>query len=153
MKHLHEALLLTVQGIGEMKLKKLRERFGDAGKVWNAEWRQLHESGCLGAKEIEALLAKRERLDFSVVEKDWTGFAIGTHYNKMGIRSSATAELLFHNVAVPMENLLGKEGQGFTIAMQTLEGGRIGIVAQALGLAQGAYEKALNYAKERILEK
>ena len=76
MKHLHEALLLTVQGIGEMKLKKLRERFGDAGKVWNAEWRQLHESGCLGAKEIEALLAKRERLDFSVVEKDWTAKGI-----------------------------------------------------------------------------
>jgi butyryl-CoA dehydrogenase len=85
-----------------------------------------------------------------IVEKGWDGFTFGTHYNKMGIRSSATAELLFHNVRVPAENLLGKEGQGFKIAMQTLEGGRIGIAAQALGIAQGAYEKALGYAKERI---
>lgn len=85
-----------------------------------------------------------------IVEKEWKGFTFGTHYNKMGIRSSATAELLFHNVKVPKENLLGKEGEGFKIAMMTLEGGRIGIAAQALGIAQGAYEKALNYAKERI---
>jgi len=85
-----------------------------------------------------------------IVEKGWAGFTFGTHYNKMGIRSSATAELLFRDVKVPTENLLGKEGQGFKIAMQTLEGGRIGIAAQALGIAQGAYEKALNYAKERI---
>lgn len=85
-----------------------------------------------------------------IVEKGWKGFTFGTHYNKMGIRSSATAELLFHNVEVPKENLLGKEGEGFKIAMQTLEGGRIGIAAQALGIAQGAYEKALDYAKRRI---
>ncbi|MHC6179972.1 acyl-CoA dehydrogenase family protein [Clostridium sp. JNZ X4-2] len=85
-----------------------------------------------------------------IVEKGWKGFTFGTHYNKMGIRSSATAELLFHDVKVPKENLLGKEGEGFKIAMMTLEGGRIGIAAQALGIAQGAYEKALNYAKERI---
>ncbi|WP_446897106.1 acyl-CoA dehydrogenase family protein [Clostridium sp. LBM24168] len=85
-----------------------------------------------------------------IVEKGWEGFTFGTHYNKMGIRSSATAELLFRNVKVPKENLLGKEGQGFKIAMQTLEGGRIGIAAQALGIAQGAYEKALDYAKKRI---
>ena len=85
-----------------------------------------------------------------IVEKGWEGFTFGTHYNKMGIRSSATAELLFHNVKVPKENLLGEEGQGFKIAMKTLEGGRIGIASQALGIAQGAYEKALSYAKERI---
>ena len=85
-----------------------------------------------------------------IIEKGWEGFTFGTHYNKMGIRSSATAELLFSDVKVPVENLLGKEGQGFKIAMQTLEGGRIGIAAQALGIAQGAYEKALNYAKGRV---
>ncbi|WP_080755980.1 acyl-CoA dehydrogenase family protein [Clostridium tyrobutyricum] len=85
-----------------------------------------------------------------IVEKGWEGFTFGTHYNKMGIRSSATAELLFNNVKVPKENLLGKEGQGFKIAMKTLEGGRIGIASQALGIAQGAYEKALKYSKERI---
>lgn len=85
-----------------------------------------------------------------IMEKGWEGFTFGTHYDKMGIRSSATAELIFKNVKVPKENLLGKEGEGFKIAMGTLDGGRIGIAAQALGIAQGAYENALEYAKERI---
>lgn len=84
-----------------------------------------------------------------IVEKGWEGFTFGTHYDKMGIRSSSTAELVFNNVKVPKENLLGKEGQGFKIAMVTLDGGRIGIAAQALGIAQGAFENALEYAKER----
>ncbi len=85
-----------------------------------------------------------------IVEKGWKGFTFGDHYDKMGIRSSATAELVFNNVKVPKENLLGEEGQGFKIAMGTLDGGRIGIAAQALGIAQGAYENALEYSKERI---
>lgn len=85
-----------------------------------------------------------------IVEKGWEGFSFGQHYDKMGIRSSATAELIFNNVKVPKENLLGKEGDGFKIAMSTLDGGRIGIAAQALGIAQGAYENALEYSKERI---
>lgn len=85
-----------------------------------------------------------------IVEKDWEGFSFGKHYDKMGIRSSVTAELVFNNVKVPKENLLGKEGEGFKIAMATLDGGRIGIAAQALGIAQGAYENALEYSKERI---
>lgn len=85
-----------------------------------------------------------------IVEKGWEGFTFGDHYDKMGIRSSSTAELIFNNVRVPKENLLGKEGQGFKIALSTLDGGRIGIAAQALGIAQGAYENALAYSKERI---
>jgi butyryl-CoA dehydrogenase len=85
-----------------------------------------------------------------IVEKGWEGFTFGDHYDKMGIRSSATAELVFNNVKVPKENLLGEEGQGFKIAMKTLDGGRIGIASQALGIAQGAYENALEYSKERI---
>lgn len=85
-----------------------------------------------------------------IVEKGWDGFTFGDHYDKLGIRSSSTAELIFNNVKVPKENLLGKEGQGFRIAMQTLDGGRIGIASQALGIAQGAYEAALQYSKERI---
>lgn len=85
-----------------------------------------------------------------IVEKGWPGFTFGDHYDKLGIRSSATAELIFNDVKVPKENLLGKEGQGFKIAMATLDGGRIGIAAQALGIAQGAYEHALEYSKERI---
>ncbi|MGJ0847149.1 acyl-CoA dehydrogenase family protein [Tissierella praeacuta] len=85
-----------------------------------------------------------------IVEKGWEGFTFGKHYDKMGIRSSATSELIFNDVKVPKENLLGKEGQGFKIAMSTLDGGRIGIAAQALGIAQGAYENALEYSKERV---
>lgn len=85
-----------------------------------------------------------------IVEKGWEGFTFGKHYDKMGIRSSITAELIFNNVKVPKENLLGKEGEGFKIAMKTLDGGRIGIAAQALGIAQGAYEHALEYSKERV---
>ncbi|QAT42530.1 acyl-CoA dehydrogenase family protein [Aminipila luticellarii] len=85
-----------------------------------------------------------------IVEKGWEGFTFGDHYDKMGIRSSSTAELIFNDVKVPKENLLGQEGQGFKIAMSTLDGGRIGIASQALGIAQGAYENALEYSKERI---
>ena len=85
-----------------------------------------------------------------IVEKGWKGFYFGDHYDKMGIRSSSTAELIFDTVEVPRENLLGKEGDGFKIAMSTLDGGRIGIAAQALGIAQGAYDAAVAYSKERI---
>lgn len=84
-----------------------------------------------------------------IVEKGWEGFTFGDHYDKLGIRSSSTAELKFKNVYVPKENLLGQEGEGFKIAMATLDGGRIGIAAQALGIAQGAFEAAVEYAKER----
>ncbi|WP_295752730.1 acyl-CoA dehydrogenase family protein, partial [uncultured Oscillibacter sp.] len=85
-----------------------------------------------------------------IVEKGWEGFTFEEHYDKMGIRSSATCQLNFNNVKIPKENLLGKEGQGFKIAMATLDGGRIGIAAQALGIAQGAYEAAVEYSKERV---
>ena len=85
-----------------------------------------------------------------IVEKGSEGFTFGKHYDKMGIRSSVTSELIFSGVKVPKKNLLGKEGDGFKIAMSTLDGGRIGIAAQALGIAQGAYENALEYSKERI---
>lgn len=85
-----------------------------------------------------------------IVEKGWEGFTFGDHYDKLGIRSSATCELIFHDVHVPKENLLGKLGKGFNIAMATLDGGRIGIAAQALGIAQGSFEAAAQYATERI---
>ena len=84
-----------------------------------------------------------------IIEKGQPGFTFGDHYDKLGIRSSSTAELLFNKVKVPKANLLGKEGEGFRIAMATLDGGRIGIAAQALGIAQGAYEAALEYARDR----
>jgi len=84
-----------------------------------------------------------------IVEKGMPGFSFGKKEKKMGIRSSATYELVFEDVRVPAENLLGEEGQGFKIAMITLDYGRIGIASQALGIAQGAYEQALKYSKER----
>ena len=84
-----------------------------------------------------------------IVESDTPGFSIGKKEKKLGIRGSATTELVFKNMMVPKENLLGKEGQGFKIAMQTLDGGRIGIAAQALGIAEGAMEKSIRYVKER----
>lgn len=84
-----------------------------------------------------------------VVEKGWEGFTFGLHEKKLGIRGSATRELIFNNVKVPKENLLGKEGKGFSIAMQTLDGGRIGIAAQAVGIAQGALDEVIPYVKQR----
>jgi butyryl-CoA dehydrogenase len=84
-----------------------------------------------------------------IVEKNFPGFSIGTKEKKMGIRGSSTTELIFENCIVPKENLLGAEGKGFNIAMATLDGGRIGIAAQALGIAEGAYEETVKYVKER----
>ncbi|MCI5839877.1 MAG: acyl-CoA dehydrogenase family protein [Peptoniphilaceae bacterium] len=84
-----------------------------------------------------------------IVERGWEGFTFSDPYDKLGIRASATAELHFKNVIVPKENLLGKEGQGFKIALSTLDGGRIGIASQALGIGQGAFESAVTYAKDR----
>ena len=84
-----------------------------------------------------------------IVEKNFPGFSIGKKEDKLGIRASSTTELIFENCVIPKENLVGKEGKGFGIAMKTLDGGRIGIAAQALGIAEGAYEEAVKYMKER----
>jgi len=84
-----------------------------------------------------------------IVEKEWDGLVVGRKENKMGIRSSDTHSLMFNDVKVPRENRIGEEGSGFEFAMSTLNGGRIGIASQALGLASGAYELALKYSQER----
>lgn len=84
-----------------------------------------------------------------IVEKDYKGFSIGKKEEKLGIRGSSTTELIFENCIVPKENLLGEVGKGFGIAMQTLDGGRIGIAAQALGIAEGALDECVKYMKER----
>ena len=84
-----------------------------------------------------------------IVEKGTPGFTFGTKENKMGIRGSSTYELIFTDCRIPKENLLGQEGKGFGIAMHTLDGGRIGIAAQALGLAEGSLDRTIAYVKER----
>ena len=84
-----------------------------------------------------------------IVPKDLDGFSVGKKEDKLGIRGSDTCELYFDNCHVPIENLIDKEGQGFRIALATLDGGRIGIAAQALGIAQAALDKSVQYAKER----
>ena len=84
-----------------------------------------------------------------IVEKGTPGFSFGTKENKMGICGSSTYELIFTDCRIPKDNLLGQKGKGFNIAMHTLDGGRIGIAAQALGLAEGALETTINYVKER----
>ena len=85
-----------------------------------------------------------------IVERDFPGFKVGSHEKKMGIRGSSTCELVFEDCIVPKENLLGEVGKGFKIAMTTLDGGRIGIGAQALGIAQAAIDECVKYTKERV---
>ncbi|HEX5625973.1 MAG TPA: acyl-CoA dehydrogenase family protein, partial [Saprospiraceae bacterium] len=84
-----------------------------------------------------------------IVETSWPGVVIGSKEDKLGIRASDTHTIMYNDVRVPKENLLGPSGDGFKFAMKTLTGGRIGIASQALGIASGAYELALNYSKER----
>jgi butyryl-CoA dehydrogenase len=108
-----------------------------------------------GVADIYIILAMTDKskgtkgISAFIVEKEFPGFSIGKKELKMGIRGSSTCELVFENCIVPKENLLGVEGKGFGIAMQTLDGGRIGIAAQALGLAQGAFDEAVKYVQER----
>ncbi|MBV7276874.1 acyl-CoA dehydrogenase [Clostridium sp. PL3] len=108
-----------------------------------------------GAADVFIVFAMTDRskgtrgISAFIVEKGFKGFSIGKLEDKMGIRASSTTELIFEDCVVPKENLLSKEGKGFGVAMGTLDGGRIGIAAQALGIAEGAFDEAINYMKER----
>ncbi|MBA9027902.1 MULTISPECIES: acyl-CoA dehydrogenase [Bacillaceae] len=94
--------------------------------------------------------SKQKGTSAFIIEKDFSGFSIGKKERKLGIRSSPTTEIIFEDCKVPKDNLLGKEGEGFKIAMMTLDGGRNGIAAQAVGIAQGALDAAVEYAKGRV---
>ena len=98
---------------------------------------------------IEKRGRTQKEISAFIVEKGTPGFSFGTKEKKMGIRGSSTYELIFTDCRIPKENLLGAKGKGFNIAMHTLDGGRIGIAAQALGLAEGALETTIEYVKER----
>src|SRR5699024_11635671 len=95
--------------------------------------------------------AKHRGISAFIVEKGTEGFEFGKKEKKLGIRSSPTTELIFENCRIPKENMLGKEGEGFKIAMTTLDGGRSGIAVQEVGIAQGALDAATKYAKVREL--
>ncbi len=99
--------------------------------------------------KIEKRGRVQKEISAFIVEKGTPGFSFGTKENKMGIRGSSTYELIFTDCRIPKENLLGQKGKGFGIAMHTLDGGRIGIAAQALGIAEGALETTIAYVKER----
>jgi butyryl-CoA dehydrogenase len=109
-----------------------------------------------GQADVYVILAMTDKsqgtrgMSAFIVEKDFPGFSVGTHEMKMGIRASATCELVFDDCIVPKENLLGVEGKGFGLAMKTLDGGRIGVAAQALGIAEGAIEETVKYVNERV---
>jgi alkylation response protein AidB-like acyl-CoA dehydrogenase len=109
-----------------------------------------------GEAETYVVLARSDKnaekhrgISAFIVEKGTPGFSFGKKEKKMGIRSSPTMELVFENCRIPVDNLLGQEGQGFKVAMKTLDGGRIGIASQALGIAQGALDATLAYTKDR----
>ena len=93
---------------------------------------------------------KKKEISAFIVERTDPGFSVGKHEKKMGIRGSSTCELIFEDCVIPKDRLLGKQGKGFAIAMKTLDGGRIGIASQALGLAEGAIEETIKYTKERV---
>ena len=93
---------------------------------------------------------KKKEISAFIVERTDAGFSVGKHEKKMGIRGSSTCELIMEDCVIPADRLLGKQGKGFGIAMKTLDGGRIGIASQALGLAEGAIEECVKYTKERV---
>ncbi len=93
---------------------------------------------------------KSKEISAFIVERDDPGFSVGKHEKKMGIRGSSTCELIFEDCVIPKDRMLGKQGKGFALAMKTLDGGRIGIAAQALGLAEGAIQETIAYTKERV---
>ncbi|MCH4178860.1 MAG: acyl-CoA dehydrogenase [Megasphaera sp.] len=109
-----------------------------------------------GAADIYVVFAMTDKskgnhgITAFIIEKDMPGFTFGKKEDKMGIHTSQTEELIFQDVKVPKENLLGQEGKGFKIAMMTLDGGRIGVAAQALGIAEAALADAVEYSKQRV---
>ncbi len=126
----------------------------DAGDKWILNGSKIFITNA-GFAHVYVVIAMTDKsqgtrgISAFIVEKGTPGFTIGKEEKKLGIRGSSTCELIFENCEIPKENLLGKVGKGFGLAMKTLDGGRIGIAAQALGIAQGAMDETVKYTKER----
>ncbi len=145
---------LTESGSGSdaAAMQTFAVRKGDT-YILNGSKRFITNGGLAQVNSIFALTnpdAGTRGISGFIVEKDFPGFSVGRIEDKMGIKGSQTAELIFNDCVVPAANLLGREGEGFKIAMMTLDRTRIGIGAQALGIAQGALDLAVNYSKERV---
>ena len=147
------AYCLTEAGSGSdsAAMQTVAVRRGDT-YVLNGSKRFITNGGLAQVNSVLALTdpkAGNRGISAFIVDKDFPGFSVGRVEEKMGIKGSQTAELIFNNCEVPAKNLLGEEGEGFKIAMMTLDRSRLGIGAQALGIAQGALDLAVAYAKER----
>ncbi len=145
---------LTESGSGSdaAAMQTVAERRGDK-YILNGSKRFITNGGLAQVNSIFAITdrsAGTRGISGFIVQKDFPGFSVGRIEDKMGIKGSQTAELMFNDCEVPVENLIGREGDGFKIAMMTLDRTRIGIGAQALGIAQGALDLAIAYAKQRV---
>jgi len=145
---------LTEAGSGSdaAAMKTVAVRQGDK-YILNGSKRFITNGGLAQVNTVFAITDREKGtrgISAFIVEKEYPGFSVGRVEDKMGIKGSQTAELIFQDCEVPAENLIGEEGQGFKIAMMTLDRTRIGIGAQALGIAQGALELAISYAKQRV---
>ncbi|MCT4688965.1 acyl-CoA dehydrogenase [Vallitalea sp.] len=158
LKPLAEGKLLGAFGLTEpnagtdASAQQTTARFEDDYYILNGSKIFITNSGHADIYIIMAMTDKSlgtRGISAFIVEKDYEGFSIGKKESKMGIKGSATCELIFRDCKVPKQNLLGRLNKGFGIAMKTLDGGRIGIAAQALGIAQGALDETIKYVKER----
>ena len=118
--------------------------------ITNAGYADVFVIFAITGEKLDKRGRKTKEISAFIVERTDPGFSVGKHEKKMGIRGSSTCELIFEDCVIPKDRLLGKQGKGFAIAMKTLDGGRIGIGAQALGLGEGAIEETIAYTKERV---
>lgn len=133
--------------------KSFAEKQADGSYILNGSKTFITNAGYADTYIVFAMTEKgigTKGISAFILEKGMPGFTVGKKEKKMGIRGSSTCDLIFENVHIPAENLLGKEGKGFAMAMQTLDGGRIGIAAQAIGIAEGAIEETVKYVSERM---
>ena len=118
--------------------------------ITNAGYANVFIIFAITGEKLDKRGRKSKEISAFIVERTDPGFSVGKHEKKMGIRGSSTCELIMEDCTIPKDRLLGKQGKGFAIAMKTLDGGRIGIAAQALGIGEGAIEETIAYTKERV---